>query len=358
MTASVPVLDAIGWDHAWQEAFASYPQLGVAGRVVRVDRGLASVLTAHGLVRASLGPAVLEAMLVDTLAAPCTGDWCVARHWPDGPVTVEAVLQRRTAVTRAEASRRSRGQVLAANVDIAAAVVALHPEPNMGRLERLLSLAWESGAVPLILLTKADMVTDSRLIADDVARVAPGVDVVCTSTVTGEGIDAIRARLEGRLTIALLGSSGHGKSSLTNALVGADVLTTKRIRADGRGRHTTVRRELVMVPTGGAVVDTPGLRGIGLLDTRDGLSATFPDLAELARLCRFSDCGHRTEPGCAVLAAIDDGVLAVRRLSSWRMLQREQARMAARTDARLRAELDKERKHLSKQARAKMRNRP
>jgi ribosome biogenesis GTPase len=228
----------------------------------------------------------------------------------------------------------------------------------MGRLERLLSLAWESGAVPLVLLTKSDMVTDSRLIADDVAGVAPGVDVMCTSTVTGQGIDGLRARLEGHLTLALLGSSGHGKSSLTNALVGADVLTTRRIRADGRGRHTTVRRELVVLPTGGAVVDTPGLRGIGLLDTRDGLSATFPDVAELARLCRFSDCSHRTEPGCAVLEAIDGGALAVRRLSSWRMLKREQARMAARTDARLRAELDKERKHLSKQARATMRNRP
>jgi ribosome biogenesis GTPase / thiamine phosphate phosphatase len=358
VTAPVPVLEAIGWDLAWQEAFASHSQLGVAGRVVRVDRGLASVLTADGLVRASLGATVLEAMLADTLAAPCTGDWVVARHWPDGPITVETVLPRRTAVARAEASRRSRGQVLAANVDIAALVVALQPEPNMGRLERLLSLAWESGAAPLVVLTKADMVSDAGLIAEDVARVAPGVEVICTSTVTGQGIDGIRARLDGRLTLALLGSSGHGKSSLTNALVGADVLTTKRIRADGRGRHTTVRRELVVLPTGGAVVDTPGLRGIGLLDTGDGLSAAFPDLADLARRCRFSDCSHRTEPGCAVLAAIDDGVLAVRRLSSWRMLQREQTRMAARTDARLRAELDRQRKHLSKQAKARMRNRP
>jgi ribosome biogenesis GTPase len=357
VTAPVPILEALGWDEAWRHAASPYGQVGVAGRVVRVDRGLASVVTADGLVRASFGAPLLEAMLLDTLAGPCTGDWCVVRQWPDGPVTVEAILPRRTALTRAEASRRSRGQVLAANVDLAAIVVALQPEPRMGRLERLLSLAWESGAVPLVVLTKADMVTDAGMLADDVARVAPGVDVICTSTVTGEGLDAIRAQLRGHLTMALLGSSGHGKSSLTNALVGADVLETLAIRADGRGRHTTVRRELVVLPTGGAVVDTPGLRGIGLPDSGDGLAAAFPDLAELAEYCRFTDCSHRAEPGCAVLAAVDGGELAARRLSSWRLLQREQLRMAARTDARLRSELDRQRKYLSKQARAGMRHR-
>jgi ribosome biogenesis GTPase len=357
VTAPVPGLWALGWDDAWQSAVSAYADVGAPGRVVRVDRGLASVLTADGLVRASFGADLLEAMLVDTLAVPCAGDWCVVRQWPDGPLTVETVLPRRTAVTRAEASRRSRGQVLAANVDLVGVVVALQPEPHMGRLERLLSVAWDSGAVPLIVLTKADMVTDSALLSDDVARVAPGVDVVITSTVTGLGVDDLQRRLDGHRTLALLGSSGHGKSSLTNALVGADVLTTKQIRADGRGRHTTVRRELVMLPTGGAVIDTPGLRGIGLLDTGDGLAAAFPDLAELALLCRFSDCNHLTEPGCAVLEAVAGGDLAVRRLSSWRLLQREQLRMAARTDARLRSELARGQKHLSKQARAAMRGR-
>jgi ribosome biogenesis GTPase / thiamine phosphate phosphatase len=358
VAAPAPVLESLGWDDAWQHAMSSFAHVGVPGRVVRVDRGLASVLTAGGLVRASFGPALMEEMLADTLAGPCTGDWCVVRHWPDGPSTVETVLPRRTAVTRAEASRRSRGQVLAANVDLAAVVMALQPEPNMSRLERLLSLAWESGAQPLVVLTKADLVTDAPLLADDVSGIAPGVDVICTSTVTGEGVDRIRARLQGRLTMALLGSSGHGKSSLSNALVGADILTARAIRADGRGRHTTVRRELVVMPSGGAVVDTPGLRSIGLVDSGEGLAAAFPELAELSRRCRFSDCSHRTEPGCAVQAAIDDGELAVRRLSSWRRLEREQVRMAARTDARLKAALDRGQRNLSKQARARMRNPP
>ncbi len=352
VTAAVPDLPALGWDDAWRRAATVYADVGAAGRVTRVDRGLASVLTAEGLVRASFGAHLLEAMLVDTLAAPCAGDWCVVRQWPDGPVTLEVVLPRRTAVTRAEASRRSRGQVLAANVDIAGVVVALQPEPHMGRLERLLSVAWDSGADPLVVLTKVDMATDAPLLADDITRVAPGVEVVSTSAVTGEGLDQLLARVDGHRTLALLGSSGHGKSSLTNALVGANVLATKAIRADGRGRHTTVRRELVLLPTGGAVIDTPGLRGIGLLDTGEGLAAAFPDLAELAAMCRFSDCSHRSEPDCAVLAAVAAGELTVRRLSSWRLLQREQLQMAARTDARLGSELARGNKHLTKQARA------
>lgn len=358
MAAPAVDLAALGWDDAWREASSTYAELGVAGRIARVDRGLASVLTADGPLRASYGVAVLEAMADDTLASPCTGDWCIVRHWPDGPVTIEMILPRRTALTRAEASRRSRGQVLAANLHLAAVVVALHPEPNPGRVERMVSLAWESGGRPLIVLTKADMVTDSDLLAADLARSSPGIEVVCTSTVTGRGLDRLRTLLEGHLTIALLGSSGHGKSSLTNSLVGTDTLVTRRIRDDGRGRHTTVRRELQLLPTGGVVIDTPGLRGIGLLNVGGGLAAAFPELDELARRCRFSDCHHWTEPGCAVQAAVDDGELAIRRLDNWRTLERERQRMAARTDARLRAELARQSKHLSKQARANSRNRP
>ena len=330
------MLETIGFDPGmagWAAAADT-----TVGRVVRVDRGIAGVLTEEGPLRVGYGARLLCEIAADSSAAPCTGDWCVVRDWPDHRVTLERVLPRRTAVVRATAGEQSYGQVLCANIDVAAVVVALHPAPTLSRVERLLALAWESGAQPLVVLTKADLVGDAEQVAEDVRAAAPGVEVICTSTVTGAGLPRIRELLGGSRTLALLGSSGHGKSSLTNALVGTDVLTTKAIRDDGRGRHTSVRRELVVLPGGGAVIDTPGLRGIGLIDAGGGLEQAFADVEELAAGCRFADCSHEGDPGCAVAAALTDGSLTLRRYESWRKLQREIAWMAARKDARLRAE--------------------
>lgn len=326
----------LGWDDSWREAADACVVNGRVGRISRVDRGLSTVLTVNGPVRASLGASVLDTMAADPLAAPVTGDWCLLRPWCDGPFTVEALLPRRTAVVRAEASGTSRGQVLAANADVVAVVVALHPEPNLSRVERLLTLAWESGARPMVVLAKADLVGDADLVAADVRAVAPEVEVVCTSTVSGVGLQRLRPRAGRSTTVALVGLSGHGKSSLANAMVGAEVLAAKRIRADGKGRHTSVRRELVALPGGGAVIDTPGLRGVGVQDGSRGVAATFADIERLAEGCRFLDCSHTSEPGCAVLSAVADRVLAVRRLDSWRSLHAEQAWMAARARRRLR----------------------
>jgi ribosome biogenesis GTPase len=276
-------------------------------------------------------------MAKDPVQGPCTGDWCVVREWPGRRTTLERILPRRSAVIRAVAGEQSYGQLLCSNVDIAAVVVALHPLPVMARVERLVTLAWESGARPLVVLTKADSVGDAEQLAEDVTEAAPDVEVVLASARTGRGIDELRERLDGRLTMALLGASGHGKSSLTNALVGAEVLATREIRQDGRGRHTSVRRELVPLPTGGAVIDTPGLRGVGLIDAEQGLGRTFADVEGYAAHCRFSDCAHLEEPGCAVTDAVGRGLLSVRRLESWRRLQRELDWAASRKDARLRA---------------------
>ena len=320
------------------------------GRVVRVDRGLVSVLTEAGPHRVSLGARVLAGLAADPTDGPCTGDWCVLRDWPDHRTTLERLLPRRTAVVRATAGEQSHGQVLCANVDVAALVVALHPEPGLAKVERLVTLAWESGARPLVVLTKADLAGDADLVAEDVAEAAPGVEVVVVSVVSGRGVDELRERLGGRLTMALLGSSGHGKSSLTNALVGAEVLTTRTIRDDGRGRHTSVRRELVPLPGGGAVIDNPGLRGIGLFDAEEGIAQTFADVEALAARCRFNDCAHQGEPGCAVAAALEDGTLPVRRFESWQHLQRELRWVASRSDARLRAERVKESKRRTREA--------
>jgi ribosome biogenesis GTPase len=314
----------------------------VPGRVVRVDKGLSTVLTEDGPVRASWSGGVLAAVAGDAQASPCTGDWVALRRWPDDRITLEAVAPRRTAIVRAEVGGSSRGQVLASNVDVIAIVAGLIPEPNIGRIERFLALAWESGARPVVVLTKSDLVGDADSIAEDVATAAPGADVLVCSATTGQGLEPVRALLDGNATMALLGVSGAGKSSLVNALAGVELLDVQAIREDGKGRHTSVRRELILLPQGGVVIDTPGLRGIGLQEFGEGLSAAFPDISGLADHCKFKDCVHQTEPGCAVQQALADGTLPVRRYESWVKLQREAAFMARRTDARLRAEAKKE----------------
>lgn len=331
------MLETIGYDAATAASYAPWDTADASvGRVVRVDRGVAAVLTESGPVRASWGGAVLQRVAHDPTEAPCAGDWCVLRAWPDHRTTIEHVLPRRNAVVRATAGKAAEGQVICANVDLVGVVVALHPLPAETKIERLLALAWQSGARPVVLLTKADLVDDGDDVEADVRRLAPDVDVVQVSVVTGRGLDRIRELVAGRGTMALVGTSGHGKSSLTNALVGAEVLSTRAIRDDGRGRHTSVRRELVLLPGGGAVIDTPGLRSVGLMEAEEGLARTFADVEELAARCRFDDCAHGTEPGCAVTAALQDGTLSTRRWESWQRLRRETSVMSARRDARAR----------------------
>jgi ribosome biogenesis GTPase len=336
-------LRALGLDSATAQYLTPSVDSGlVPGRVARVDKGLSTVLTEDGPVRASWSGAVLAAIAADAQASPCTGDWVTLRHWPDDRVTVEAIAPRRTSIIRADASGTSRGQVLAANVDVVGIVVGLEPEPNIGRIERFLALAWESGARPVVILTKADLVGDADSVAEDVATAAPGAEVLICSVTTGQGLDEVRALLEENRTIVLLGVSGAGKSSLVNALAGVEVLAVQAIREDGKGRHTSVRRELIPLPGGGVVIDTPGLRTVGLQESGDGMAAAFPDVAALIGGCRFNDCSHQSEPGCAVLAALEDGTLPVRRYESWQKLQREAAWMAQRSDLRMRAEVKKE----------------
>lgn len=337
-------LQALGLDTPTADYLNSFGEAAglITARVVRVDKGLSTVLTEDGPLRASWSGCLLAAIAADNRATPCTGDWVALRRWPDDRVTIEAVAPRRTAIMRAEAGGTSKGQVLAANVDVIGIVVGLEPEPNIGRIERFLALAWESGARPVVVLTKADLVPDADSVAHDVATAAPGADVLICSATTGEGVEGVRDLLSGDATMVLLGASGAGKSSLVNALAGVELLGVQAIREDGKGRHTSVRRELIVLPGGGIVIDTPGLRGIGLQESGDGLAAAFPDITSLAERCKFSDCAHASEPGCAVQAGLADGSLPVRRYESWQKLQREAAFMARRSDARLRAEAKKQ----------------
>ncbi|MFI7436189.1 ribosome small subunit-dependent GTPase A [Micromonospora haikouensis] len=331
-------LTALGWD-AERAAHARIRAGRTPGRVARVDRGVCTVLGADGPLRATLGAAVLADAARDLTRLPCAGDWVLLRAWPDGPVTVESVLPRRTALVRRTAGKDASGQVLAANLDAAAVVEPVHPEPDVARIERLLSLAHFSGATPLVVLTKADLAADPAAIARQLAGVAPGVPVLPVSAERGDGLDALRPHVAPGRTLALLGPSGAGKSSLVNALAGAVVMPTQAIRrVDGKGRHTTTWRALVPVPGGGAVLDTPGVRAVGLLDGAAGLDRAFADIAALATGCRYGDCAHDAEPGCAVRDALAAGELAVRRYDSWRRLQREIAFESRRRETRLAAE--------------------
>ncbi|WUK32535.1 ribosome small subunit-dependent GTPase A [Streptomyces sp. NBC_00370] len=332
-------LAVYGWDADWETEFVPYAERGLLpGRVVRVDRGLCDVVTAEGLVRADTEFVVPR----DPMKVVCTGDWVAVDPEGDDPRFVRTLLPRRTAFVRSTSSKRSEGQILAANIDHTVVAVSLAVELDLGRVERFLALAWESGATPLLVLTKADLVDDPAVLAhtvQDVETTAPGVQVLVVSSETGEGVDVLSAVLAGG-TAVLLGVSGAGKSTLANALVGEDVMGVEAIRdVDGKGRHTTTTRNLLVLPGGGVLIDTPGLRGVGLWDAETGVGQVFAEIEELAEQCRFHDCGHAAEPGCAVLAAVEDGTLQDRRLESYRKLIRENQYIVAKTDARARAEL-------------------
>lgn len=328
-----------GWDDVWEAEFGPYAVQGlVPGRVVRVDRNMCDVFTAAGIVRADTA----LVMPSDPMRIVCTGDWAAVDPEGSDPRMVRTLLPRRTQFVRSTSSKRSEGQVLATNLDHVVICVSLAGELDLGRLERFLSLAWESGAQPLVVLTKADLVPDTTYLLADAEAAAPGVRVVVVSAATGEGLDVLTAVLGGGSAV-LLGQSGAGKSTLTNALLGSEVQEVRATRdADGKGRHTTTTRDLLPMPGGGVLIDTPGLRGVGLWDAESGLTQVFAEIEQLAQDCRFQDCSHQSEPGCAVLAAVADGTLPHRRLESYRKLLRENAWIASRTDQRLRAELRRE----------------
>jgi len=331
-------LAAYGWTATLEADFAPLAEGGlVPGRVARVDLGRCDVVVADAAgtgvrtVRAETGP-VLDP---DPVNCPCTGDWAaVDLAVPAGAAALNALLPRSTAIVRNSAGAGSNGQVLAANVDAVLIVSSLASKSDLGRIERYLALAWESGAQPILVLTKADVAHDPGLV-HEIEAVAPGAAVVAVSAVSGEGMDVLRACLPA--SIALIGPSGAGKSTLANALAGTEVMAVGETRdRDEKGRHTTTTRELIPIP-GGVLIDTPGLRGVGLYGG-DGVEQAFSDIEELAADCRFHDCAHDTEPQCAVKAAVESGRLPARRLASYNKLLRENDWIASRTDARLAAE--------------------
>ena len=345
-------LTAFGWDDALAEEFEPHRRAGlIPGRVSIQHRGAYDVLTAEGELRCDVA-----GRLYDEAASPAdlpaVGDWvAVAARPEEAAGTVQAVLARRTKFSRKTAWQASEEQVLAANVDVALIVTSLNEDMNLRRLERYLTLAWESGATPVLVLTKADLADDVPAVVAEVESVAFGAAVHAISSVTGEGLDELRAHLRPGVTAALLGSSGVGKSTLVNTLVGEELLETREIREDGKGRHTTTRRELIQLPGGALVIDTPGMREVQLWIADDGLEEAFSDVTELFEHCRFSDCAHESEPGCAVKEAIANGTLAPERWESYRKLQAEIRALEIRQDKRLQSEQRKRWRQFSRSMR-------
>jgi ribosome biogenesis GTPase len=337
----------LGWDSGFEISYrAELGALGTnaigarPGRVLRRDRTVCTVALAAGVRQITIAPALLHS----PADAPTTGDFVIVAGGE-----IRAVLERRTCVMRS-GFRDLGAQVLAANVDTVLAVSSLANTFRARRIERLLVIAWQTGATPIVVLTKADCCEDAGNIYDAAVAVAPGCAVHVVSAVTGEGVTGLAAELASGTTSVMIGSSGAGKSTLANALSGGRAdLETADIRGDGRGRHTTVARELVSLANGALMIDTPGLRAIGLWEAEEALGDAFSDIEELALGCRFNDCVHDSEPGCAVKEAIADGLIDSGRLASYRSLQREQRHLAARTDARLRAQRAAERRSFAKQ---------
>ncbi|MBV9486923.1 MAG: ribosome small subunit-dependent GTPase A [Frankiaceae bacterium] len=338
-------LSSLGWDEQYAAEFTPYESAHTAARVTRVDRGAADVLGDAGYLRVELTWQHSDITV---------GDWVAITDDDE----LAAVLPRRTAIVRAAPSGESSAQTLVANIDQILVVVPAVPRPRLGMVERLVALAWDSGATPVVVVTKVDLAPSPESVASEIAQAAPGCQVIIASAHTGEGMDEINRLDRPGRSICLLGRSGAGKSTLANAIVGSDRMAVAEVRRDGKGRHTTTHRELITLPGGGVLIDTPGLRGVGVWIAEDGVAQTFPEIEALVEDCRFNDCQHESEPGCAVQAAIAEGTLPQRRLDSWRKIAREAEWIASRSDARLRRERADRWRQIHLEARRNNRTRP
>ena len=294
---------------------------GIPARVTAVHKERYEIVCDHGVTYARLKT---KEYYVETREFPTTGDYVMIHYIPDGDSQIIETLPRRTCFSRREPGPVPRDQAVAANFDYVFIMQSLNMDFNPKRLERYLTLGWQSGATPVILLTKADLTDDYWDYLTEVERVAPGVNTHVVSAHTGYGLQRLNAYLQPGKTVVFLGSSGVGKSSLVNAIAGEEIMTVNGIREDdSKGRHTTTHRQLIRLKSGAMIIDTPGMRELGMWDVSEGLGSAFADVERYLGTCRFSDCRHETEPGCAIKAAIGRGELELSRWESYRKLKEE-----------------------------------
>jgi ribosome biogenesis GTPase len=324
-------LETYGWSDFFKGAFEKIEERGLEpARVLLASGGFFRLARESGESAGTLSGRFRH-RAVDAGDHPTVGDWVAVD--PVG-LRIERLLPRRTKLSRKVAGKKTREQVVAANVDFVFATMGLDLDFNPRRLERFLATIWESGAAPVVLLTKLDICSEIAARMREIEDVAAGVDVLAVSALDGRGMDELQSRLRPGKTSVLVGSSGVGKSTIINRLLGREAQKTLEVRPhDSRGRHATSHRELFVLPRGSLLIDSPGVREIQLFGGEESLGRAFEDVAESARKCRFSDCTHRSEPGCAVLAALSEGTLSEERLESFRALQRELRYLEVRKDA-------------------------
>jgi ribosome biogenesis GTPase / thiamine phosphate phosphatase len=342
-------LHALGWNSFFQSHWNSESREGLEpARVIEEQRDAYRVVSDSGELGAEI-TGHLRHIAADRSALPAVGDWvAIDVIGAEGRAFIHSILPRRTKLSRKEAGRRAAEQILVTNVDTVFLMMSLNADLNPRRIERYLGTLWESGALPVIVLSKADLCSDPSVAVTEIGAAAPGVEVHVLSATTGIGVEALQPYLGSGNTVALLGSSGVGKSTLTNRLLNSEVQKTLEVRSgDDRGRHATTYRRLFPLPTGGALIDTPGMREFQLWDAA-GLDDTFEEIGHLAESCRFRDCRHESEPGCAVKRAIEDGGMEAQRLSSFQKLKREMEYNDRRKDAAAQSELKKRWKRIHK----------